>query len=159
MYQKKSGAEQADGFAWLLYLGWVHQIRFVKASRLLSSRSLWSGRLAAAGTEIFKIDSYTNLVLQYLRWKASRPTVFEKDWWRIWWRKWFISMPLSFIIQKGLTLNLRPALTKIIVTDKKWAVGRHWTNPLKQSQIHQEGGLEIYMEGRALYQDAGWDKK
>ena len=99
--------------------------------------------------EIFKIDSYTNLVLQYLRLESFHDDlVFEKvqveDPVKEVVRKYAL-----FFIQKGLALNLHD-LDKIIVTDKKWllvVIEQILSNSLKYTK---EGGLEIYMEGQEL---------
>ena len=98
--------------------------------------------------EIFKIDSYTNLVLQYLRLESFHDDlVFEKvqveDLVKEVVRKYALSL------SKGLTLNLHD-LDKIIVTDKKWlliVIEQILSNSLKYTK---EGGLEIYMEGQEL---------
>ena len=69
--------------------------------------------------EIFKIDSYTNLVLQYLRLESFHDDLVLKkenieDLVKEVIRKYAI-----FFIQKDLSINLHD-LDRRIVTDKKW---------------------------------------
>ena len=74
--------------------------------------------------EIFKIDSYTNLVLQYLRLESFHDDLVLKqlqieDLVKETLRKYTL-----FFIQKGLNVNLHD-LDKEIVTDKKVVTSGH----------------------------------
>ena len=99
--------------------------------------------------EIFKIDSYTNLVLQYLRLESFHDDLVLKqlqieDLVKETLRKYTL-----FFIQKGLNVNLHD-LDKEVVTDKKWlrvVIEQIISNSLKYTK---EGGLEIYMDGQEL---------
>ena len=99
--------------------------------------------------EIFKIDSYTNLVLQYLRLESFHDDLVLKqlqieDLVKETLRKYTL-----FFIQKGLNVNLHD-LDKEIVTDKKWLlvlIEQIISNSLKYTK---EGGLEIYMDSQKL---------
>ena len=150
LYQKKSEAQSKLTDLLDYYTLWVHQIKTpIAASRLLVAEVSDREAKQQLEQEIFKIDSYTNLVLQYLRLESFHDDlVFEKvqveDLVKEVVRKYAL-----FFIQKGLTLNLHD-LDKIIVTDKKWllvVIEQILSNSLKYTK---EGGLEIYMEGQKL---------
>ena len=150
LYQKKSEAQSKLTDLLDYYTLWVHQIKTpIAASRLLVAEVSDREVKQQLEQEIFKIDSYTNLVLQYLRLESFHDDlVFEKvqveDLVKEVVRKYAL-----FFIQKGLTVNLHD-LDKIIVTDKKWllvVIEQILSNSLKYTR---EGGLEIYMEGQEL---------
>jgi len=150
LYQKKSEAQSKLTDLLDYYTLWVHQIKTpIAASRLLVAEVSDREVKQQLEQEIFKIDSYTNLVLQYLRLESFHDDlVFEKvqveDLVKEVVRKYAL-----FFIQKGLTVNLHD-LDKIIVTDKKWllvVIEQILSNSLKYTK---EGGLEIYMEGQEL---------
>ena len=150
LYQKKSEAQSKLTDLLDYYTLWVHQIKTpIAASRLLVAEVSDREAKQQLEQEIFKIDSYTNLVLQYLRLESFHDDlVFEKvqveDLVKDMVRKYAL-----FFIQKGLTVNLHD-LDKTIVTDKKWllvVIEQILSNSLKYTK---EGGLEIYMEGQKL---------
>jgi len=150
LYQKKSEAQSKLTDLLDYYTLWVHQIKTpIAASRLLVAEVSDREVKQQLEQEIFKIDSYTNLVLQYLRLESFHDDlVFEKvqveDLVKEVVRKYAL-----FFIQKGLTVNLHD-LDKTIVTDKKWllvVIEQILSNSLKYTR---EGGLEIYMEGQEL---------
>ena len=150
LYQKKSEAQSKLTDLLDYYTLWVHQIKTpIAASRLLVAEVSDREVKQQLEQEIFKIDSYTNLVLQYLRLESFHDDlVFEQvqveDLVKEMVRKYAL-----FFIQKGLTVNLHD-LDKTIVTDKKWllvVIEQILSNSLKYTR---EGGLEIYMEGQEL---------
>ena len=150
LYQKKSEAQSKLTDLLDYYTLWVHQIKTpIAASRLLVAEVSDREVKQQLEQEIFKIDSYTNLVLQYLRLESFHDDlVFEKvqveDLVKDMVRKYAL-----FFIQKGLTVNLHD-LDKTIVTDKKWllvVIEQILSNSLKYTK---EGGLEISMEGQEL---------
>ena len=150
LYQKKSEAQSKLTDLLDYYTLWVHQIKTpIAASRLLVAEVSDREVKQQLEQEIFKIDSYTNLVLQYLRLESFHDDlVFEKiqveNLVKEMIRKYAI-----FFIQKGLTVNLHD-LDKTIVTDKKWllvVIEQILSNSLKYTN---QGGLEIYMEGQEL---------
>lgn len=99
--------------------------------------------------EIFKIDSYTNLVLQYLRLESFHDDLLLKQVQIEDLVKEIIRKYALFFIQKGLNVNLHD-LDKEIVTDKKWllvVIEQIISNSLKYTK---EGGLEIYMDDQEL---------
>ena len=151
LYQKKSEAQSKLTDLLDYYTLWVHQIKTpIAASRLLVAEVSDREVKQQLEQEIFKIDSYTNLVLQYLRLESFHDDlVFEQvqveDLIKDMVRKYAL-----FFIQKGLTVNLHD-LDKTIVTDKKWllvVIEQILSNSLKYTK---EGGLEIYMEGQELF--------
>ena len=99
--------------------------------------------------EIFKIDSYTNLVLQYLRLESFHDDLVLKKENIEDLVKEVIRKYALFFIQKGLSINLHD-LDRSIVTDKKWllvVLEQIISNSLKYTK---EGGLEIYMDDLEL---------
>ncbi len=150
LYQKKSEAQSKLTDLLDYYTLWVHQIKTpIAASRLLVAEISDREIKQQLEQEIFKIDSYTNLVLQYLRLESFHDDlVFEQvqveDLVKDMVRKYAL-----FFIQKGLTVNLHD-LDKTIVTDKKWllvVIEQILSNSLKYTK---QGGLEIYMEDQEL---------
>ena len=150
LYQKKSDAENRYNDLVDYYTLWVHQIKTpIAASKLLVSEVADRQLKQQLEQEIFKIDSYTNLVLQYLRLESFHDDLVLKkesieDLVKEVIRKYAI-----FFIQKGLSINLHD-LDRSIVTDKKWllvVIEQILSNSLKYTN---EGGLEIYMDGSDL---------
>ena len=150
LYQKKSEAENRYNDLVDYYTLWVHQIKTpIAASKLLVSEVADRQLKQQLEQEIFKIDSYTNLVLQYLRLESFHDDLVLKkenleDLVKEVIRKYAI-----FFIQKGLSINLHD-LDRRIVTDKKWllvVIEQVLSNSLKYTN---EGGVEIYMEGSDL---------
>ena len=150
LYQKNSEAQSKLTDLLDYYTLWVHQIKTpISASRLLLAEVSDREVKQQLEQELFKIDSYTNLVLQYLRLESFHDDlVFERvkieDLVKEIIRKYAL-----FFIQKGLNVNLHD-LDKEIVTDKKWllvVIEQIISNSLKYTK---EGGLEIYMEGQEL---------
>ena len=150
IYQKKSDAENRYNDLVDYYTLWVHQIKTpIAASKLLVSEVTDRQLKQQLEQEIFKIDSYTNLVLQYLRLESFHDDLVLKkenveDLVKEVIRKYAI-----FFIQKGLSIDLHD-LDRSIVTDKKWllvVIEQILSNSLKYTN---EGGVEIYMDGSDL---------
>ena len=150
IYQKKSDAENRYNDLVDYYTLWVHQIKTpIAASKLLVSEVTDRQLKQQLEQEIFKIDSYTNLVLQYLRLESFHDDLVLKkenveDLVKEVIRKYAI-----FFIQKGLSIDLHD-LDRRIVTDKKWlliVIEQILSNSLKYTN---EGGVEIYMDGSDL---------
>ena len=150
LYQKKSDAENRYNDLVDYYTLWVHQIKTpIAASKLLVSEVADRQLKQQMEQEIFKIDSYTNLVLQYLRLESFHDDLVLKkenieDLVKEVIRKYAI-----FFIQKDISINLHD-LDRRIVTDKKWllvVIEQILSNSLKYTN---EGGVEIYMEGSDL---------
>ena len=150
LYQKKSEAENRYNDLVDYYTLWVHQIKTpIAASKLLVSEVADRQLKQQLEQEIFKMDYYTNLVLQYLRLESFHDDLVLKkenveDLVKEVIRKYAI-----FFIQKGLSVNLHD-LDRSIVTDKKWllvVIEQILSNSLKYTN---EGGIEIYMEDQEL---------
>ena len=138
------------------YTLWVHQIKTpIAASQLLLGDVTDSKTRALLEQEVFKIDAYTNLVLQYLRLEnfhddlqlrqvALDPLVKE-----------VIRKHSLFFIQKGLTINLDDLDVKVI-SDEKWLlviIEQVLSNSLKYTK---SGGIDIYFKDNTLYlKDSG----
>ena len=150
LYQKKSDAENRYNDLVDYYTLWVHQIKTpIAASKLLVSEVEDCQIKQLLEQEMFKIDSYTNLVLQYLRLESFHDDLVLKkenieDLVKEVIRKYAI-----FFIQKDLSINLHD-LDRRIVTDKKWllvVIEQILSNSLKYTN---KGGVEIYMDGSDL---------
>lgn len=150
LYQKKSDAENRYNDLVDYYTLWVHQIKTpIAASKLLVSEVTDRQLKQQLEQEIFKIDSYTNLVLQYLRLESFHDDLVFKqviieDLVKEMVRKYAI-----FFIQKGLLVDLHD-LDKTVVTDEKWllvVIEQILSNSLKYTN---SGGIEIYMEDQEL---------
>ena len=150
LYQQRSDAERKLTDLLDYYTLWVHQIKTpIAASQLLVAEVADRQLKQQLEQEIFKIDSYTNLVLQYLRLESFHDDLVLKQVQIEDLVKEIIRKYALFFIQKELNVNLHD-LDKEIVTDKKWllvVIEQIISNSLKYTK---EGGLEIYMEGQEL---------
>ncbi|EIF36433.1 sensor histidine kinase [Streptococcus sp. SK643] len=150
LYQQRSDSERKLTDLLDYYTLWVHQIKTpIAASQLLVTEVADRQLKQQLEQEIFKIDSYTNLVLQYLRLESFHDDLVLKQVQIEDLVKEIIRKYALFFIQKGLNVNLHD-LDKEIVTDKKWlrvVIEQIISNSLKYTK---EGGLEIYMEGQEL---------
>jgi len=150
LYQKKSDAENRYNDLVDYYTLWVHQIKTpIAASKLLVNEVADRQLKQQLEQEIFKIDSYTNLVLQYLRIESFHDDLVLKKENLEDLVKEVIRKYALFFIQKGLSINLHD-LDRSILTDKKWllvVIEQILSNSLKYTN---EGGVEIYMEGSDL---------
>ena len=150
LYQQRSDSERKLTDLLDYYTLWVHQIKTpIAASQLLVAEVADRQLKQQLEQEIFKIDSYTNLVLQYLRLESFHDDLVLKQVQIEDLVKEIIRKYALFFIQKGLNVNLHD-LNKGIVTDKKWllvVIEQIISNSLKYTK---EGGLEIYMDGQEL---------
>ena len=138
------------------YTLWVHQIKTpIAASQLLVKNIEDSDLRQQMEQELFKIDSYANLVLQYLRLESFHDDLVLKrvsleDLVKEVVRKYAI-----FFIQKGLTVDLHD-LDVAVITDRKWLlviIEQLLSNSLKYTST---GGIEIYFKDQTLYiKDSG----
>ena len=150
LYQQRSDSERKLTDLLDYYTLWVHQIKTpIAASQLLVAEVDDRQLKQQLEQEIFKIDSYTNLVLQYLRLESFHDDLVLKQVQIEDLVKEIIRKYALFFIQKALNVNLHN-LDKEIVTDKKWllvVIEQIISNSLKYTK---EGGLEIYMDGQEL---------
>ena len=138
------------------YTLWAHQIKTpIAASSLLVGEIEDKKVKNQLEQELFKIESYVNIVLQYLRLESFHEDLVLKkenveDLVQEIVKKYAI-----FFIQKGLSLNLHD-LDRTIITDRKWFVvilEQVLSNSLKYTS---QGGIEIYFQEDTLYiKDSG----
>ena len=138
------------------YTLWVHQIKTpIAASQLLVQDVTDSNTRSLLEQEIFKIDAYTNLVLQYLRLENFHDDLQLKQVALEHLVKEVIRKHSLFFIQKGLTINLDDLDVKVI-SDEKWLlviIEQILSNSLKYTK---SGGIEIYFKDNTLYlKDSG----
>ena len=150
LYQKKSEAESKLTDLLDYYTLWVHQIKTpIAATRLLVAEVSERELKRQLEQEIFKIDSYTNLVLQYLRLESFHDDLVFKQVTIENLVKEMVRKYAIFFIQKGLSVDLHN-LDKTVVTDEKWllvVIEQILSNSLKYTN---SGGIEIYMEDQEL---------
>ena len=138
------------------YTLWVHQIKTpIAASQLLVQDVETPIVKQQMEQELFKIDSYANLVLQYLRLESFHDDLVLKrvsveDLVKEVVRKYAL-----FFIQKNLTVDLHD-LEEEVITDRKWLlviIEQLLSNSLKYTST---GGIEIYFKDQILYiKDSG----
>ena len=138
------------------YTLWVHQIKTpIAASQLLVQDVTDSNTKSLLEQEIFKIDAYTNLVLQYLRLENFHDDLQLKQVALEHLVKEVVRKYSLFFIQKGLTISLDNLDVKVI-SDEKWLlviIEQVLSNSLKYTK---SGGIEIYFKDNTLYlKDSG----
>ena len=138
------------------YTLWAHQIKTpIAASSLLVGEIEDKKVKNQLEQEFFKIESYVNIVLQYLRLESFHEDLVLKKENVEDLVKEIVKKYAIFFIQKGLSLNLHD-LDRTIITDKKWFVvilEQVLSNSLKYTS---QGGIEIYFQEDTLYiKDSG----
>ena len=138
------------------YTLWAHQIKTpIAASSLLVGEIEDKKVKNQLEQELFKIESYVNIVLQYLRLESFHEDLVLKKENAEDLVKEIVKKYAIFFIQKGLSLNLRD-LDRTIITDRKWFVvilEQVLSNSLKYTS---QGGIEIYFQEDTLYiKDSG----
>lgn len=138
------------------YTLWAHQIKTpIAASSLLVGEIEDKKVKNQLEQELFKIESYVNIVLQYLRLESFHEDLVLKKENVEDLVKEIVKKYAIFFIQKGLSLNLRD-LDRTIITDRKWFVvilEQVLSNSLKYTS---QGGIEIYFQEDRLYiKDSG----
>ena len=132
------------------YTLWAHQIKTpIAASSLLVGEIEDKKVKNQLEQELFKIESYVNIVLQYLRLESFHEDLVLKKENVEDLVKEIVKKYAIFFIQKGLSLNLHD-LDRTIITDKKWFVvilEQVLSNSLKYTS---QGGIEIYFQEDAL---------
>lgn len=133
------------------YTLWVHQIKTpIAASKLLVQDLQVQMLKNQLEQELFKIDSYTNLVLQYLRLESFHDDlVVEKENIEDLVKE-VVKKYALFFIQQGLSLNLHD-LNHTVITDKKWflvILEQVLSNSLKYTK---QGSIEIFFQEDTLY--------
>ena len=138
------------------YTLWAHQIKTpIAASSLLVGEIEDKKVKNQLEQELFKIESYVNIVLQYLRLESFHEDLVLKKENLEDLVKEIVKKYAIFFIQKGLSLNLHD-LDRTIITDRKWFVvilEQVLSNSLKYPS---QGGIEIYFQEDTLYiKDSG----
>ena len=138
------------------YTLWAHQIKTpIAASSLLVGEIEDKKVKNQLEQELFKIESYVNIVLQYLRLESFHEDLVLKKENLEDLVKEIVKKYTIFFIQKGLSLNLHD-LDRTIITDRKWFVvilEQVLSNSLKYTS---QGGIEIYFQEDTLYiKDSG----
>lgn len=138
------------------YTLWAHQIKTpIAASSLLVGEIEDKKVKNQLEQELFKIESYVNIVLQYLRLESFHEDLVLKKENVEDLVKEIVKKYAIFFIQKGLSLNLHD-LDRTIITDRKWFVvilEQVLSNSLKYTS---QGGIEIYFQEDTLYiKDSG----
>ena len=138
------------------YTLWAHQIKTpIAASSLLVGEIEDKKVKNQLEQELFKIESYVNIVLQYLRLESFHEDLVLKKENLEDLVKEIVKKYAIFFIQKGLSLNLHD-LDRTIITDRKWFVvilEQVLSNSLKYTS---QGGIEIYFQEDRLYiKDSG----
>lgn len=138
------------------YTLWAHQIKTpIAASSLLVGEIEDKKVKNQLEQELFKIESYVNIVLQYLRLESFHEDLVLKKENAEDLVKEIVKKYAIFFIQKGLSLHLHD-LDRTIITDRKWFVvilEQVLSNSLKYTS---QGGIEIYFQEDTLYiKDSG----
>ena len=138
------------------YTLWVHQIKTpIAASQLLVQDVTDRNIRSLLEQEIFKIDAYTHLVLQYLRLENFHDDLQLKQVALEHLVKEVVRKYSLFFIQKGLTIKLDDLDVKVI-SDEKWLlviIEQVLSNSLKYTK---SGGIEVYFKDNTLYlKDSG----
>lgn len=139
----KADAKQAETIDY--YTLWVHQIKTpISAMRLLlqSDTSYYKSQLLL---ELFKIEQYVEMVLQYLRlYSTSSDLVFKKyNLYNI--VKQAVKKYSIVFVQKKIVLDLEQMETYVL-TDEKWiqfVIEQILSNALKYTS---KGTISIYMD-------------
>lgn len=133
------------------YTLWVHQVKTpIAASSLLIGDLKDKEAKSQLEQELFKIESYVHLVLQYLRLESFHDDLVLKKENLADLVREVVKKYALFFIQQGLRLNLHD-LDHTIVTDKKWflvILEQVLSNSLKYTK---EGSIEIYFHEGSLY--------
>lgn len=133
------------------YTLWVHQVKTpIAASSLLIGDLKDKEAKSQLEQELFKIESYVHLVLQYLRLESFHDDLVLKQENLADLIREVVKKYALFFIQQGLSLNLHD-LDHTIVTDKKWflvILEQVLSNSLKYTK---EGSIEIYFHEDRLY--------
>lgn len=132
------------------YSLWVHQIKTPIAASKLLLEDLDGQVKQQLEQEIFKIDSYANLVLHYLRLESFHDDLLLKQESLDELVKEVVRKYAIFFIQKGISLHLHD-LEVSVLTDKKWLlvmIEQILSNSLKYTS---QGQIEIYYEDATLY--------
>lgn len=104
------------------YTLWVHQIKTpISAMRLLLQESEDEKTAGLHGQELFKIEQYVEMVLQYLRLESIASDMLLKEYSLYDLARQAVKKYAMMFIRKKIALELTPFNT-MILTDEKWMV-------------------------------------
>ena len=127
LYQQSSDSERKLTDLLDYYTLWVHQIKTpIAASQLLVAEVVDRQLKQQLEQEIFKIDSYTNLVLQYLRLESFHDDLVLKQVQIEDLVKEIIRKYALFFIQKGLNVKLHDLDKEIVALASKLLVSKKY---------------------------------
>lgn len=140
-------AEQKSSMQMEYYTTWVHQIKTpISALRLLLQQEKANGvRTSQMEQELFKIEQYSNMVLQYLRIEDMSNDLVLTDCALDGLVKQVIRKYSSLFILKKLTLKYEE-ITASVLTDEKWLsviLEQLLSNALKYTN---EGFIHIFFD-------------
>lgn len=127
---------------------WVHQIKTpIQGARLLLEREEMKGLPSARGLgeEIFKIEQYVEMALQYLRCQSMGEDLILKEYELSAIVRKAVKKYALFFINGGLSLRLEE-FTLPVLTDEKWlafALEQLLSNAVKYTK---KGGISIYLD-------------
>jgi|LGVE01.1.fsa_nt_gb signal transduction histidine kinase len=126
------------------YTRWVHQIKTpISGMRLLLQEEEMNRIILEQ--ELFKIEQYVEMVLQYLRLDYMQSDLLLKDYSLLDIVKKVVKKHAIIFIHKKITLNLEE-MNDWIVTDEKWlefSIEQIISNALKYTN---QGSISIYMD-------------
>lgn len=130
------------------YTLWAHQIKTPITAMSLLLQSEDSSRNASLRQELFKIEQYADMVLQYLRMESMSSDLLlaEYDLEKI--VRQAVKKYASVFIYKRIHIVLEP-LNETVLTDEKWlcfVIEQLLSNALKYTN---EGQIRIYMDKSA----------
>ncbi|RJW54434.1 sensor histidine kinase [Clostridiales bacterium TF09-2AC] len=124
------------------YTMWVHQIKTpIAAMRLLLQTP---GTDPELSEQLFRIEEYVNMVLQYLRVDGDSDLIVQWNDLDLMVRQ-AVRRYAGMFIRKKLSLTYEP-LNRKVLTDEKWlvfVVGQILSNAVKYTR---QGGISIYLE-------------
>ncbi len=129
------------------YTLWVHQIKTPISAMRLLLQSDENGQNTELSLELFKIEQYVEMVLQYLRLNSDTSDLVIKEYSLDSIVRQAIRKYAKMFIGRKISLNYSE-LNCIVLTDEKWLVfvmEQLLSNALKYTK---EGAISIYMESK-----------
>lgn len=136
---------------------WTHQIKTpVAAMRLILSNQESSNLKSQLEQEIFQVEEYINMVLQFLRINDMNSDLLLKQYDLYQIVKKTVKKYSILFIHKHLSLQFEPFVAKVI-TDEKWlgfVIGQILSNALKYTN---QGHIGVYLHGEStlVIEDTG----
>lgn len=141
----KSHKEQME-----YYTMWVHQIKTpISAMRLALQSSEMSHQNALIDQELFKIEQYVEMALQYIKMKTLASDLVIEEYSLKEMVNQSVKKYASLFIYKKLTIEIKE-FDIMVLTDSKWftfILEQLLSNGIKYTY---KGGIKLYLEGRSL---------